>query len=114
MSEYGDLLRDRRLALGLSRDAVSRGLGISHSYYAHIERGERKPLTPRYRRKLMRTLKLTREQIERAADRSRPLVVDLAPLTRLEAEVLLRLARAVRRGARHERLLVVLDAMVGL
>jgi len=37
----GDKLRQKRNALGLSQDAVSEKIGMSESFYGHIERGDR-------------------------------------------------------------------------
>lgn len=41
--EFFELLRNRRLALGLTQQKVAKELGIDHSTYAHYESGRRTP-----------------------------------------------------------------------
>lgn len=37
----GDKIRQKRLSTGFSQDAVSEKIGLSTSFYGHIERGDR-------------------------------------------------------------------------
>ena len=37
----GEKIRQKRLSTGLSQDAVSENIGISESFYGHLERGSR-------------------------------------------------------------------------
>ena len=38
----GEKIRQKRLRTGLSQDAVSDSVGLSESFYGHVERGDRK------------------------------------------------------------------------
>ena len=40
---FGDVLRRRRKALGLTQEALSEAAGLSSKFVAHLERAERQP-----------------------------------------------------------------------
>ena len=67
MNELGELIRKKRLELGLSRLRLAGMCGISHTEAARIENGERGLPSVRVLYALADALQLSREEVLRAA-----------------------------------------------
>ena len=97
-SSFGAYLRRMRVAAGKSLREVAEAVGISHVYLGEVERGARGPLKPEHWDALIRAIPgVTRAELRREADTSRPLEIDLAGAPRPYQNLALALARRFKR-----------------
>jgi transcriptional regulator with XRE-family HTH domain len=97
-SSFGAYLRRMRVAAGKSLREVAEAVGISHVYLGEVERGVRGPLKPEHWDALIRAIPgITRVELRREADTSRPLEIDLAGAPRTYQNLALALARRFKR-----------------
>jgi Helix-turn-helix domain len=76
---FGNYVRERRVAAGLSLREVAEAVGISHVFLGEVERGVRGPLRPQHWNALVRKIPgMARDELARLAALSRPLEIDLA------------------------------------
>ena len=64
-SGFGGLLKDYRVAAGLSQNALAKRVGVNPAYVNRLESGERRPSQRHYVLDLARELKLNEEQTNR-------------------------------------------------
>ncbi len=97
-NRFGTYLRATRIAAGCSLREVAEAVGISHVYLGEVERGVRGPLKPEHWPALLRAIPgLSRDELQRAAETSRPLQLDLAKAPGPYQSVALALARRFKR-----------------
>ncbi len=97
-NRFGIYIRRARIGAGRSLREVAEAVGISHVYLGEVERGVRGPLKPEHWPALLRAIPgLEREELQRAADISRPLQIDLSGAPRQYQNLALALARRFKR-----------------
>lgn len=114
-SSFGAYLRRMRVAAGKSLREVAEAVGISHVYLGEVERGARGPLKPEHWDALVRAIPgITRAELRREAETSRPLEIDVAGAPRRYQNLALAMARRFKRRDLSEaevaKLLKVLKA----
>jgi|SRR5215475_13454628 len=95
---FGAYLRAKRIECARSLREVAEAVGISHVYLGEVERGIRGPLKEEHWDALLRAIPaLTHAELERAAQTSRPLEIDLASAPPRYQDLALALARRFKR-----------------
>lgn len=95
---YGALLRERRVAKGLSLRDVANELNVSHVYLADVERGSRGPLKPEHEPALLCVLtNTTADELDRARALSRPLKITLGNTPPQYQDLTIAFARRIER-----------------
>ena|SRR5437016_590857 len=97
-NHFGQYLRTTRVAASLSLRAVADAIGISHVYLGEVERGVRGPLRPEHWPALMRAIPaMRRDELDRHAQLSRPLQLDVADAPPRYQNLAMALARRLRK-----------------
>jgi transcriptional regulator with XRE-family HTH domain len=114
-TRFGDYIRRARVDAGRSLREVADEVGISHVYLGEVERGVRGPLIESHWDALIAALpKLKREELERTAQMSRALQLDLPTAPTRYQDLALALARRFKKRDLSEadltRLLKVLKS----
>jgi len=91
---FGKLLREKRVAAGMSLREVADHIGVSHVYLSQVERGKTTPLTQDKWPKLLELLpSLDEDTLEYLSDVSRPVQLNLSDMPKEKQELGLLLAR---------------------
>lgn len=96
MSDFGKLIRAKRVAAGMSLRQFADRLGKSHVFVGEVERGTRPAFKLELWPRLLELLpNLTEDELKQAAELSRPVQFDVAQKSRPVQDLVLALRRRI-------------------
>lgn len=98
-TQFGDMIRRRRMDLNISVRDLARKIGVSHVFLGEVERGTRPTIGEAHWNALSLALQIPLEQIREAARRSAAVKLDLRGVAPEQAVVLEAFARRVANGS---------------
>ncbi|RKH69067.1 transcriptional regulator [Corallococcus interemptor] len=97
-SVFGNFIRARRVAAGLSLRAVADRVGVTHVYLGEVERGVRPPLNKKHWPALIEIVpNLTEAELEMQSAQTKPVQLALGDAPPRYQELGLALARRIER-----------------